>query len=199
MDAQSRTPSRCNLLDGTSSHYDPATGKVDSLTVVGSNGPFGPAISPDGTRIAFSRLQSDVWRGQQIVTMATDGTDLRACTADSGVHDGNPHWSPDGKYLAFTRGNYTVGGSDVFVVKADGTGLRNLTEQGLSWVLDWSPDGSPASSSSRTKLASSRPGPSPQPVAPSSPSSTNRSAMQTTPPTERESRRSTSSRRTGCM
>lgn len=120
--------------------YDPATGVVDSLPVVGANGPFEPSISPDGTRIAFSRTQSDVSRGKQIVTMAIDGSDLRVCTADSGYSDGTPRWSPDSRRIAFTRMDYSSG-YDVFVVNADGTGLHNLTQQGLSWVLDWSPVG----------------------------------------------------------
>ena len=45
-------------------------------------------------------------------------------------------WSPDGRTIAFT------GGSVLYTVHADGTGLRKLTH-GPGWNVDprWSPDG----------------------------------------------------------
>ena len=52
----------------------------------------------------------------------------------------NPTWSPDGTRLAFT--GLSEGMSNLFVVDADGTGLRRLTE-GRAAALhpSWSPDG----------------------------------------------------------
>ncbi len=50
-------------------------------------------------------------------------------------------WSPDGRMLAF--GSHARGGPrDVYVMNADGTGLRNLTPgPGGGESLSWSPDG----------------------------------------------------------
>ena len=51
-----------------------------------------------------------------------------------------PAWSPDGKRIAFTSnrdGNY-----EIYVMNADGTGLRNLTQPpGAGQLRAWSPDG----------------------------------------------------------
>jgi Tol biopolymer transport system component len=51
-----------------------------------------------------------------------------------------PSWSPDGTQLVFT--GYDGGLSDLFVVRADGTGLRRLTEDKYADLHPvWSPDG----------------------------------------------------------
>lgn len=60
-------------------------------------------------------------------------------------------WSPDGRWIAFAgtssgrqhdaRG-YPIVHSDVFIVSADGSGLRRLTHTGDAWNPAWSPDGS---------------------------------------------------------
>ena len=66
---------------------------------------------------------------------------VRACRFD------RPAWSPNGKAIAFTVDRsepYGQGGfpkTDIYVVRADGTGLRRLTRDGLSTSPVWSPDG----------------------------------------------------------
>jgi dipeptidyl aminopeptidase/acylaminoacyl peptidase len=52
-----------------------------------------------------------------------------------------PAWSPDGSMLAYTTGSV---GSDVYVIRPDGTGRRNLTESPSADERDpaWAPDGS---------------------------------------------------------
>jgi TolB protein len=58
-----------------------------------------------------------------------------------------PRWSPDGRRVTFTRAN--VGGelsvvstnSAVYVVNADGSALRRVTEPNMSGLSTWSPDG----------------------------------------------------------
>jgi Tol biopolymer transport system component len=63
-----------------------------------------------------------------------DGTERRAITP-AGMYGLLPAWSPDGKMIAFSRYDPTSYGSAIYLVGADGTGLRLLTEGGRfpSW------------------------------------------------------------------
>ena len=77
------------------------------------------SVSPDGTRIAFSRYADDSFA---IYTMNRDGTDQRR------LADGiAPHWSPNGTRIAFLA-PVEQGGNEVAVINPDGTGLTRLHE-----------------------------------------------------------------------
>ncbi len=116
--------------------YDPATGGIVRLSPAGAY-EQDPAISPDGTRIAFVRYEPD---GRlHLMTMAVDGSDRRACTNDSDFIDTGPHWSPDGEYLVFTRTSRATGTRNVYTVRLSDCSLTVVTAQGASTALDWSP------------------------------------------------------------
>ena len=71
-----------------------------------------------------------------------DGGDATRVTRD-GV---SPHWSPDGRWILFTRRTYDGEAdeetdSNVFKISANGREERQLTTDGASEALDWSPDG----------------------------------------------------------
>jgi Tol biopolymer transport system component len=74
-----------------------------------------------------------------------DGSDAHRLTtgiATTDAYDTNADWSPDGTRIAFTRVRDGMTAA-IFVVRADGQGLKRLTP----WSLDasgpdWSPDGS---------------------------------------------------------
>jgi TolB protein len=51
-----------------------------------------------------------------------------------------PSYSPDGKKIAFAYGPNADGGNDIFVMNSDGTGLTQITQNGLSEAPRWSPD-----------------------------------------------------------
>ena len=54
--------------------------------------------------------------------------------------DGEPAWSPDGRFIAFTRAGRGV--HDVYVMRADGSEPRRLTRLDHSAGSPaWSPDG----------------------------------------------------------
>ena len=106
---------------------------------------FGPAVlHAQGTRllrhpdvsaryVAFA-YAGDIWLAPRA------GGDARRVTSSPTV-ERDPHFSPDGKWLAFT-GEYG-GTEDVYVVAVDGGEPRRLTwHPGADEVRGWTPDGS---------------------------------------------------------
>ena len=88
-----------------------------------------PRFSPDGTRIAFT---SDRSGGDNIWTMAADGTDLQQVTDETFRLLNNAAWTPDGDYLVarkhFTAGRSLGAGEMWMYHRSGGAGLR-LTER----------------------------------------------------------------------
>jgi dipeptidyl aminopeptidase/acylaminoacyl peptidase len=77
-----------------------------------------PVFAPDGSQIVVQAGE-----GGGLVSVPTGLGRPRALTKG---YDSDPTWSPDGAWLAFTRG-VPRGVSDVWLVRADGSGLRKLT------------------------------------------------------------------------
>src|SRR5688572_13582893 len=83
-----------------------ASAQIDDGQAVPITGAANPAISPDGSRIAF-RYRGDVW-----IVSAGGGTAVRI--TDHVEMDDMPVWSPDGKWVAFTSDRF--GSPDVFAI-----------------------------------------------------------------------------------
>ena len=91
----------------------------------------GPRLSPDGTRVLFVRSELD-WdrnrRDSRIWVVGADGSNMRPFTGST--DDRSPEWSPDGRWVSFTR---PVGTGDdrtrqLFVLPSDGGEAVQLTK-----------------------------------------------------------------------
>jgi Tol biopolymer transport system component len=81
--------------------------------------------------------------------MRADGSDNRRLTRNRYMTAGecgcdtDPNFSPNGKFVSFVRVKRDEVEQGLFVIRADGSGLRQLTP--YSWEVatkhDWSPDG----------------------------------------------------------
>ncbi|HET6644357.1 MAG TPA: hypothetical protein VFG65_02550, partial [Fimbriimonadales bacterium] len=106
--------------------------QIDDSSAEPIRGAMQPAISPDGSKIAF-RYRGDIWFASSdggVATRITDHVEF----------DQEPIWSPDGKWIAFSsdrEGNY-----DIYAAPVAGGETRHITYSPANEVAtDWSPDG----------------------------------------------------------
>lgn len=99
------------------------SGEVISRITKGPNGAMNvePAVSPDGSKIAFSTDRSGK---PMIYVMGSDGSGAKRVTF-AGVYNSTPTWSADGKKIAFA--GQSGDNFDIFVVDADGTNMIRIT------------------------------------------------------------------------
>jgi tricorn protease len=91
-----------------------------------------PSISPDGSTVVFS-YRGDLWR-----TPLAGGRAERLTVHP--LDELLSVFSPDGKQIAFT--SERTGGTNIFVMNADGTGVRAVTNTDRVVALsDWTRDG----------------------------------------------------------
>jgi hypothetical protein len=92
-----------------------------------------PALSPDGTRIAFA---SDVTGEREIYVMRADGSQIRRRTQNPSRDDTEPAWSPDGSRLVWSSQG------DVYVMNADGSAKTPVAAaEQAEHDPAWSPNG----------------------------------------------------------
>ena len=150
-DSAQWTPDGAAILVGTAQgsivRLD-AAGKAPPVIVAAGPVRFlaGEVRPPDGGQILYepdSTPEVDLW------IMNADGTGARPLIPASAL-TGNQndlsavHWSPDGKMVAFNCAAPTnVDVSHVCVMNADGTNIRQLTDESDAWFetdFVWSPD-----------------------------------------------------------
>ncbi len=111
---------------------------------------FQPSISPDGTKICFTLGTgfdgtADVW----VAPLATPASQTRISDDNVGstaAHgDYNCTWSPDGVFIAYVRGTFSVG--DLVMERADNSNLTPFVLENIAGRFDgnpdWAPDGRP--------------------------------------------------------
>ena len=111
-----------------------------------------PAISPDGSRVAFVSTRDG---NPEIYVMDADGTSLTRVTNDP-QPDGRPVFTPDGAGLVFQSQRAVAGKQflEIYTAALDGTGLKALTTDSMNQTPTVSPDGGTiAYASTRNKNA----------------------------------------------
>jgi Tol biopolymer transport system component len=97
-----------------------------------------PAISPDGTRIAFCWYTEESENYDIFVKQANTEKPLRLSEGDD--HEIYPTWSPDGANLAYAL--YTDEGAAIYTIPAIGGTRRKVVDLPFGVAgIDWSPDG----------------------------------------------------------
>lgn len=99
--------------------------------VYATDRPHHPAVSPDGSRIAFILSATGT---SDVYVIPVEGGQARRLTTDRVLvnywEDSAPEWSPDGSRIAYTSGD------DVCVVAADGGPPTRIGDVGLGTWLD---------------------------------------------------------------
>lgn len=101
----------------------------------------GAAVAPGGAKIAFTYSIFDPQtnaRTTAIYVVDVNTGEVRELATDpAGQYDAA--WSPDGQWLSFTsrRG----GGSNIWIMRADGSGQQRVTDGNSDRGATWSPDG----------------------------------------------------------
>jgi TolB protein len=131
------------------SNRDVGAGEIYSIVPGGaatrlttSNTSSDPAISPDGSRIAYR--SADPGGDYQIFVMNADGTGRTAVTTNPTAKQ-EPTWSPDGAHIAFVANSFDVDGQtdqEIWTINVNGTGLTQLTNNTFPDTQPaWSPLG----------------------------------------------------------
>lgn len=122
------------------------TGVERQVTPIEMNAGDTPDWSPDGKRILFHDNLDEPGVNSNLYTVRPDGTGLKQLTfATDGVTQYlGSSYSPDGRWITVGRrpatGGTELNSADVFIMRADGTHIRQLTHTiAYDSYPDWGP------------------------------------------------------------
>jgi Tol biopolymer transport system component len=124
----------------------PVSASAGNTTVIGVAGAtFGTVTQVDTSPKSLADTKISFEREGVVYTINPDGTALKPITisVDGLFVFGGPVWSPDGTRMAFAASTQPGPPQDIYVMNADGTGVKNLTNtaSAAEFSLTWSPDG----------------------------------------------------------
>jgi TolB protein len=151
------SPARASILDrgliilalgeGLHTHlftFQPSASPPFMRLTAGDWDDISPAISPDGTRLAFASNREGPW---DLFIMDLSSGKISRLT-DTPGYEASPSWSPDGRWLAYEAyvdGN--GGGLDIYILSLDGdqSPIRLTGDQSPSGIsaADYAPAWSP--------------------------------------------------------
>ena len=117
------------------------------IGTVRAPGSLSPALSPDGSRVAYATVRRGDWSNNyysDIVSSAIDGSRPRRLTNDNSMNM-HPAWSPDGSRVAFVSDRSSqIPALHIYVMDSDGSKVRSLAPsiRSMGQPPVWSPDGS---------------------------------------------------------
>jgi Tol biopolymer transport system component/DNA-binding winged helix-turn-helix (wHTH) protein len=128
------------FIAGTHRTPAPAPVRVRPLTTFPGN-ELDPAVSPDGSRVAFSWNGGPQASDYSIYVELVDAESPLRLTQMTGAEDRAPVWSPDGTRLAFAR--LSAGRCEILLVPALGGAEKSFGPCGDRdyFRMAWSPDG----------------------------------------------------------
>lgn len=128
------------MQDGAYSHlfaYNPRFLPLTRLTNSAWDD-VSPAVSPDGTRVAYASRQSGYW--DLWLLNLSDGNLTQLTSTPE--YDSAPTWSPDGQWLAYE--SYTQSNLDIYLCAVNDltqAPIRVTDDPAADYAPDWSPAG----------------------------------------------------------
>ena len=117
---------------------------VRQLTFTNNN--FDPAVSPDGTKVAFASSRNN---NTDVYVVNVDGTNLFRVTTNAAI-DQRPNFSPDGTRLLFDSNRNSPNGlRNLYMINLNGTNETRLTDY-YEFAGRFSPDGTQIAYMGRT-------------------------------------------------